>query len=86
MDARVDSRVPKEIKDRAGQELAAHGISISSFIRTVLFSVAKDGLPKYWNVPNANTMKSIDEMIDDLNNPKLPAASSYDELEQLLNE
>jgi DNA-damage-inducible protein J len=86
MDARVDSRVPIEIKKKASKELAAHGLSISSFIRMTLSSVANDGLPKYWGIPNVQTMSSIDEAVDDLNTHKLKSASSYDELEKLLDE
>ena len=36
MDARVDSRVPVDVKEKASKELAAHGLSISSFIRMTL--------------------------------------------------
>lgn len=86
MNARVDSRIPVEIKEKASKELAAHGLSISSFIRMTLSSVSNDGLPKYWGIPNAETMASIDEAIDDLKEPKLESASSLDELEKLLNE
>ena len=86
MDARVDSRVPVDVKEKASKELAAHGLSISSFIRMTLSSVANDGLPKYWGIPNAETMSSIDEAIDDMKKPHLKGASSYDELEKLLDE
>ena len=40
MDARVDSRIPVDVKEKASKELAAHGLSISSFIRMTLSSVA----------------------------------------------
>ncbi|MCH3904305.1 MAG: type II toxin-antitoxin system RelB/DinJ family antitoxin [Lactobacillus sp.] len=86
MDARVDSRVPEDIKKKAAEELAKHGMSISSFIRVMLSSVANDGLPKYWGIPNIETMASFDEAVDDLKNPKLKGATSYDELEKLLDE
>lgn len=86
MDARVDSRVPVDVKEKASKELAAHGLSISSFIRMMLSSVANDGLPKYWGIPNAETISSIDEAIDDMKKSHLKSASSYDELAKLLNE
>lgn len=86
MDARVDSRVPIDVKEKASKELAAHGLSISSFIRMTLSSVANDGLPKYWGIPNTATMQSINEVIDDMKAPHLKSVSSYDELEKLLNE
>lgn len=86
MDARVDSRIPFDVKEKASKELAAHGLSISSFIRMTLSSVANDGLPKYWGIPNAETMSSINEAVDDLSKHKLKGASSYNELEKLLDE
>ena len=69
MDSRVDSRIPVDVKERASKELAAHGLSISSFIRMMLSSVANDGLPKYWGIPNTETMSSIDEVMDDMKKP-----------------
>lgn len=42
--------------------------------------VVNDGL-----IPNAKTMSSINEAVDDLNDRKLKGASSYDELEKLLD-
>ncbi len=86
MDARVDSRVPVDIKQKASKVLADHGLTISSYIRITLTSVANDGLPKYWGIPNAETMASLEEAIEDLKDSKLKGASSYDELEKLLNE
>ena len=86
MDARVNSRVPVDVKEKASKELAAHGLSISSFIRIALSSVANDGLPKYWGIPNAETMPSINEAVDDLSTHKLKGVSSYNELEKLLDE
>lgn len=86
MDVRVDSRIPIEIKKKAAKKLEAHGLSISSFIRMTLSSVAKDGLPNYWVIPNSKIMASIDEAIDDIRNPHLKSASSYKELKDLLNE
>lgn len=86
MEARVDSRVPADIKAKASKVLADHGLSISAFIRMSLTSVANDGLPKYWGIPNAQTMSSIYEAIDDLHDKNLHGASSLEELEKLLNE
>ncbi|WP_283621041.1 type II toxin-antitoxin system RelB/DinJ family antitoxin [Limosilactobacillus avium] len=86
MDERVESWVPVDVKEKASKELAAHGLSISSFIRLTLSSVANDGLPKYWGIPNAETMSSINEAVDDFKDYQLKDASSYDDLEKLLNE
>lgn len=86
MDARVNSRIPEDIKLKANKVLADHGMTISSFIRIMLTSVANEGLPKYWGTPNAEAMAGIYEAIDDLNDPHLKSADSYKELEKLLNE
>lgn len=86
MDARVDSRIPIDVKEKASKRLAAHGLSISSFIPMTLSSVAKDGLSKYWGIPNAETMSSINEAVDNLKDHKLKDTSSYDELEKVLDE
>lgn len=51
-----------------------------------LSSVAKDGFPKYWEILNIETMVSIEEAVDDMDNPKLKYASSFEELESMLNE
>lgn len=85
MEAKVDSRVPAEVKEKASKELAAHGLSISSFIRMTLSSIAKDVFPKYWGIPNVETMASIEEAVEDMNNPKLKSTSSFEELENLVN-
>ena len=37
------------------------------------------------DIPNDETMSSILEVVDDLKNHKLKSASSYSELEKLLN-
>jgi DNA-damage-inducible protein J len=86
MDVRVESWVPVDVKEKASKELAAHGLSISSFTRMTLSSVANDGLPKYWEIPNAETMSSIDEVVADLKDHQLKDVSSYDDLGKLLNE
>ena len=38
-----------------------------------------------WGIPNTETIASINEAIDDLKDPHLKGASSFDELEDLLN-
>lgn len=86
MDTKIESWIPVEIKEKATEKLAARGLSISSFIRMTLSSVANDGLSKYWEIPNFETMSSINEAVSDLSNQKLKGTASYDELEKLLNE
>lgn len=48
--------------------------------------LADHGLPKYWDIPNVETMSSIEEAIDDLKTHKLEGTTSYPELEKLLDE
>lgn len=86
MDARVDSRIPIDVKKRAAQELEKHGMSLSEYVRMMLTSVANYGLPSDWGIPNAETIASLNEAIDDLSHSKSKGASSYSELEEQLNE
>lgn len=84
---RVDARIDPEIKKRAQDELSRHGLSMSEFIRIVVTSVANDGLPKHFGIPNEVVNKSLMEMIDDLSDQKkLPHAHNLQELEKLLND
>lgn len=84
MDVRVESKIPIEVKEKASKELEEHGLSISDFIRRILSSIAKDGFPKSWEIPNAETISSINEAIDDMKNPHLKSATSSKEVEDLL--
>lgn len=76
MNARI---VPIETKAKKSKELAEHRMTISA-------SVAKDGLPKYWGIPNAESIASIEEAINDIKDPHLAEVSAYDELKKLLDE
>ena len=37
------------------------------------------------DTPNSNTMKSLIEAINDMHNPHLPRATTFKELEKILN-
>lgn len=49
-------------------------------------ALADHGLPRYWDLPNVETMNSIEEAIDDLKTNKLEGTMSSRELEKLLDE
>ena len=54
---------------------------VTQYIRVVNMDTKVDS-----RVINAETMLSINEAIDDMKKPHLKSASSYDELEKLLDE
>lgn len=86
MDNRVSARVDAGIKEKAAKNLKSHGMTISELIRSVVTTVAIHGLPDDWGLPNKEVLSSIDEVIDDINSPKLQRTSNKEELEKLLNE
>lgn len=49
-------------------------------------ALADHCLSKYWDIPNVETMNSIEEAIDDLKTNKSEGTMSYRELEKLLDE
>jgi len=51
-----------------------------------LTTVANQGLPDYYGLPNETTMKAIYEAIDMIKNGNGKSASTFEELEQLLAE
>lgn len=50
--ARIEARIDGTIKSKAKDVLANHGLTISDFMRMTLTTVAHDGLPKYYSIPN----------------------------------
>lgn len=50
--ARIEARIDGTIKSKAKDVLANHGLTISDFMRMTLITVAHDGLPKYYSIPN----------------------------------
>lgn len=85
-EARVSARIDQETKNKAEEVLSKHGLSISEFIRMNLTTVANQGLPDYYGLPNETTMKAIYEAIDMIKNGNGKSASTFEELEQLLAE
>ena len=51
-EARVSARIDQETKNKAEEVLSKHGLSISEFIRMNLTTVANQGLPDYYGLPN----------------------------------
>lgn len=86
-DARIFTRIDSNVKQMAQEELAKHGLTMSEYLRIVVTSVAYDGLPKHFGLPNADVMASLQEVADDLSGKHpLPSASTPEELEKMLNE
>ena len=84
--ARIEARIDGTIKSKAKDVLANHGLTISDFMRMTLTTVAHDGLPKYYSIPNRQLKNQIQEVIDDLfGKEKLPEARNLKELDQLLS-
>ena len=57
--ARIEARIDGTIKSKAKDVLANHGLTISDFIRMTLTTVAHDGLPKYYSIPNRVKSKML---------------------------
>lgn len=84
--ARIEARIDPAIKNKAKTVLASHGLTISEFVRMTVTTVANQGLPKYYSLPNQELNSSLEEMLDDLSGKeKLPEAHNFKELEKSLN-
>ncbi len=70
MNARLDNQIPVNTKNK----------------KITLTSIVNNSLPRALEIPNVKTITSINEVADDLKSHKLKGASSYRELEKLLNE
>ena len=81
--ARIEARIDGNVKEKAKDVLAIHGLTIAGFVRLVLAMVAHEGLSD--SFPNRDLKDSFREIIADLSGEKeLPEATSFEELEQLL--
>lgn len=85
-EARVSARIDQLTKTKAKKELSKHGLSISEFIRMNLTTVANQGLPDYYGMPNETTMAAIYEMIDSFKNKEKIEAISFDDIQKLFDE
>lgn len=85
--ARIETRIDDETKRKAVLELQKHQITLSAFVRAQVATVASEGLPPYYSMPNAGQDKAIQEITDDITGKKkLPRANNPENLERLLNE
>ena len=78
-EARVSARIDQLTKNKAEKELS----KISEFIRMNLTTVANQGLPDYYGMPNETTMAAIYEMIDTFKNKE---KIEYDDIQKLFDE
>lgn len=85
-EARVSARIDQETKNKAEEVLSKHGLSISEFIRMNLTTVANQGLPDYYGIPNETTMAAIYEMVETLNSNSKMEPISFEEINNLFNE
>lgn len=83
--SRITARINEEVKERAEIELERYGLNVSDFVRIAITTVANDGLPKYYGIPNAVVKESILEMAEDLSEKQLQSADNAKDLEKLLD-
>lgn len=85
--ATVSVRINPDVKKRAIEKLAKSGLSLSDYTRIAIRSVANDGLPKYFGIPNSEVLGAVNEMIDDATGKKhMPEAHDLNELKERLND
>ncbi|MCV3739899.1 type II toxin-antitoxin system RelB/DinJ family antitoxin [Lentilactobacillus hilgardii] len=85
--ARIEARIDDETKRKAVAELKKHRITLSAFVKAQVATVANEGLPPYYSMPNVKKDKAVQEIADDLTGKKkLKGSTSSDDLERLLNE
>ena len=86
-DERIESRIDSDTKRKAQAALSRHGLSMSEYIRVIVTSVANEGLPKDFGMPNKVLTDSLMEAVNDMaGKSELPVAHTRNELEQELNE
>lgn len=61
---RINVRIDPDIKEKAESQLKKQGLTISEFVRATLTSVANEGLPEHFMIPNQETMAGIKEAIE----------------------
>ncbi len=84
---RINTRIDPKIKQKAQEQLAQHGLTMSEFMRIVITTVANNGLPQFYGFPNQQVVNSLTEVADDITGTtKLKSANTPAELDQLLDE
>lgn len=83
--ATISVRIDPAIKAAAIDNLAKAGLSLSDYARIVITAAARDGVPKYFGMPNTQVLAAIDEMIADKSGKKkMASASSVEDLKNQL--
>lgn len=82
---RISTRINEDVKERAEIELKRHGLNVSEFVRIAVTTVANEGLPKYYGIPNKIVNESILEMVEDLSEEQLQGVDNAKDLEKLLD-
>lgn len=85
-EARISARIDESTKEKAVMQLKNHGLSLSEFVRMMVTTVAKNGLPNDWGLPNKTVLSSLDEVVADLKDNHLTKTSDKKQLEKILNE
>ncbi|KRK46850.1 type II toxin-antitoxin system RelB/DinJ family antitoxin [Secundilactobacillus kimchicus] len=86
-DQRVETRIDSKTKQLAEEQLKRRGLTLSQFVRSVVTTVAYEGLPKDYYVPSRELRDSIQEVIDNLNGTKpLQGYDNPDDLQKALDE
>lgn len=62
MDSTVKARIDSDIKAQAESNLQKAGLTSSSFIRLMYYSVAKGDFPFEIRIPNATTLRTFKEL------------------------
>ncbi|GHP14021.1 hypothetical protein YK48G_14460 [Lentilactobacillus fungorum] len=82
---RINVRIDPDIKQKAEAQLEKQGLTISEFVRATLTSVANEGLPEHFMIPNQETLAGIQEAIDEIKGKNnLPGTSDPKKLLQML--
>lgn len=80
MDSTVKARIDSDIKAQAESNLQKAGLTSSSFIRLMYYSVANGDFPFEIKIPNATTLRAFKELEE---GKGIKAKSVEDLMEQL---
>ncbi len=84
--ARIETRIDDDVKKKAVAELKKHQITLSAFVKAQVATVALEGLPPYYSMPNVDQDEAIQEIANDLTGEKeVKGATNSEDLERLLN-
>lgn len=82
---RINVRIDADIKQKAEAQLKQQGLTVSEFVRATLTSVANQGLPEHFMIPNNLTLAGIQEAVDAINQKiDLPGSDNAEKLKEML--